>query len=406
MVKSVSGDAPIPAAHLPAGSPIDSKEEATGKNAIKGSSVDKVSEGHSQQNSMSVKTADPDTLTPSTGNDLPPAIAAPETASIPSPVHLDAAALESTTQQIRSSLITSLDLLHTQQPDQVTPELAQKVAHLDVELSAITEAPADKLQSLLSTSGKLVDHAVAGTLSIGKLEEIVSELQTKLEDNSIKRSQDEIKSRMEEIETRSQSNLQLIKKLKSAMKYGPFFGIAQVAYIIKDANPGMSLKQAWMKTVTAMSREPNFGVYGFWMFKGSHQQKVNAFIGALGYDPATGSKLNDEEKQAYAKGWRAGDYQSIQRYRQSTAIAQGALTREENREALLKIQQAQERGEELEEALDSIGAENADSADSNNLQTLEDLQFMQDISDIPRQAAEAHKDSLQQQQLIARGKSV
>ena len=173
--------------------------------------AEQVSLGYNQNNSVSHQTgggliALPDAV------DHAPIIPEPDSSTTPTGEELATMRTQSLSSQARAGLVSSIDLIRLTQPELLTPEMEARAGGLGTMLGAIESAPEDKLKSIVETTYTLGKAALEGTLDADMLDRIMSELQTKMEDNSIKYSEIEIKSRGAEAAQKHESNAEKIQE--------------------------------------------------------------------------------------------------------------------------------------------------------------------------------------------------
>ena len=342
MVDSVSGNTRINQP-LPADRKEGSDEAQKGEQKAE-QKAEKVSLGHSLSNSTSIQqTALPEHLT--TELQGKPSLPSASGASISQEVLSDMK-LKATTGLIRAELQTGLEELAKNQ-GKIPEPLVYNVAQLDYELATITEIPEDKLQGLRETSGKLSQAIFEGSLTSGKLEEILSELKTQLEDTSIKRTEQDIKSRMAEIEKTAEKKIELLRlaiKIEDAWDhrnaaFGDFHGTA--SNTLRYAIPGLKPEEEWIITRT-IAQEIRQNPDG---------NKLDIIVDAImGRNSSDKSKRYVQHKMAVLGGKLAAP----EHFAGAFAITDRAIFNAELKVRLTQLAMLDKQQETLSEALDSL----------------------------------------------------
>ena len=335
MVDSVSGNTrinqPLPA------------EKAEGSENTKKSQ--EVSSGHSLSNSSSIQQAAlPEHLTVELQG--VPSLPSASSVSVSQEVLSDVK-LKATTGLIRAELQTGLEDLAKNQEGKVPESLIYDVARLDYELTTIKDIPEDKLQGLKETSGKLSQAVLEGSLTPGKLEEILSELQTQLEDTTIKRTEQDIESRMVEIEKNAEKKIELLRlaiEIKDTWDhrhaaFGDFHSSA--SNTLRYAIPGLKPEEEWIITRTIaleMRQNPDGNEIDIIM---------DAIMGRNSSDEST--RYVQHKKAALGGKLTAPEY-----FAGGLAVTDRALTNAELKARLMQLAQLDEQQEKLSEAIASL----------------------------------------------------
>lgn len=180
--------------------------------AGKSEQVEKVAAGYNQNNSVSHQTGGELVALPDI-SDHAPVIPEPDSSTTPTGEELSSMRTQSLASQARAGLVSSFDIIAKSRPDLSTREMQARVGGLSTMLGSISSAPEAQLKSIVETTQALRQGALnLNTFDADKLDQIMTELQTKMEDNSIKYSEIEIKSRGDEAAKRHESNAEKIQE--------------------------------------------------------------------------------------------------------------------------------------------------------------------------------------------------
>ncbi|MET4692840.1 hypothetical protein [Endozoicomonas lisbonensis] len=265
MVDSVSGGRPQ--------TPIESFQEQ--QKADQAEKADKIGLSYASGNSMSHHTADKGDVSFAVVNPHAPSISEPDTTTATGE-ELSAVKSQSHASQLRAGVYSSFDLLQKNHPELVTPELEVKAEELKFKAdkmgfaSSIPDGLAKDIQQSVT---KLQSIAESPNLDADKLEQVMSEIQTKMDDNSAKLTEFSIKSRSADAQVKYDQNIEKIEehikeveeaKAKQASSSGGWF-----AGLIMAIFPPLALYEAGVQIaeeingsdsdVSLLSRNNAFG---------------------------------------------------------------------------------------------------------------------------------------------------
>ncbi len=392
MVGSISGNNGINQA-LPSGS-----TEATQKE-------EKVSQGHSHSNSLSVHHAAlPKHLSSALQGvpSLPPAASV----SMPTEIQRDLK-LKAATGSIRAELQTGLEDLAQIQEGKVPESLVYAVAHLDLELGAIKSIPEDKLQGLRETTGKLSQAAQEGSLTTGKLEEILSELKTQLEDTSIKSAEQDIESRIEEVGKNVKKRIELMSlalNIKKALQRFPRKGFAGYSHFIRNA------RHLLRSAVPGITHGEERRIINTILTETRHNRRADQMdivVNAItGKSVKNNTPLHIKQRLAVADG----ESSTAQYFAKGLAVTNQALTNAEFKARLLKLEQLDELQEKIAEAIVRLQSGEQDAAEALLKQAggkaHSDIDFMGQLDSVVGELFEQQQNSALQEAIIRQSNRV
>ena len=143
-----------------------------------------------------------------------PTIPEPNSGTTATGVELSTAKSQSHLDQLRAGVYSSFDMIDKNHPKLATPVFQLKAENLRFAVDQVTPSSISdaNLKSLQQSVKSLGDAAASPTLDADKLDQIMSEIQTKMDDNSIKFSEFEIKSRSADAQQRYDSNIENIEQ--------------------------------------------------------------------------------------------------------------------------------------------------------------------------------------------------
>ena len=386
-----------------------------------------------------------------------PTIPTPVPGATASPGDLKGQYIQHHASQIRLELMGGIETIKVTNPELVTPELLLKQQLIETKLANIESAPQEVVDSLHRSAIELSSSAMSGSLTSDKLDEIIAQLQTKLEDNSVKFQQEKIEISSQAAQQQHDSNVDEIRKgiekHNNAKKNKGLFALKIIASIFI---PPLGFSEA----LKAIDREV-FGVdNGTSMF--SSQDAINnrkirenmANDVGLTATPPEAPQLPDERQRLDEEHRHAEEERESDPISDATEGLDLGMNNAEFMKLLQQINESEEAKEKLEEALAALEAgdpelaaaildgsadgsdtesEAGDSGfgdDENQLNDLgvadfeppsieasdrgsegvADLQpvnefsdFMDQMSSVPQATMDSQADSLREQAMIQRG---
>ena len=295
MVDSVSGGRPQ--------TPVEAFQEQQKTNQAE--KIDKIGLSYDSSNSVSHRAARGEAPLSAIETHAP-SIPEPNAGTTATGVELSTAKSQSQLDQLRAGVYSSFDMIEKNHPGLATPEFQLKAENLRFEVdhlrpSSISDANLKSLQHSVKT---LTDSAASPTLDADKLDQIMSEIQTRMDENSVKFSEFEIKSRSDNAQQRYDSNIenieQYIKDVEEA-KASQSSGGSWLSGIITAIFPVFEIAAQITKAVdpdtdfSLFSRNSSIG-----KAIGNAEKDIEDFFEPIGDKKAWGS-LGNELKQGFDK---------------------------------------------------------------------------------------------------------
>ena len=144
-----------------------------------------------------------------------PIIPEPDSATTPTGDKLSDLHTQTLLHKVRSGVNSIVNVLKHDQPEMITPEISEKATQINAGLGKVSSAPVQLMKELADKVDSLRTSLDNGTLDSDQLDQIMSEIRTKMDDNSIKFSEFDIKYRSADAQQRHDSN---IEKLENHIK--------------------------------------------------------------------------------------------------------------------------------------------------------------------------------------------
>ena len=201
MAESISGGRPL--------TPIEAFQEQ--QKADQAEKIDKIGLSYDPNNSVSHRDAKEETLLAAATLHAPE-IPLPNQAATPTGDELIAMETQAKAAEVNFQITNSLEILKKTQPDLVTPELTSQIGQISNRLSVIESAPPGFMEDMSFLGDNLLMRAANQDLDPDMLNQIMSELQSNMDDNAVKFSEFEIKPQLADAQQRHDSNIQKIEE--------------------------------------------------------------------------------------------------------------------------------------------------------------------------------------------------
>ena len=221
--------------------------------------AERVSRGFDQQNSSSHTTGGGLQQLPPAGSE-PPSIPAPDYAVTGDVGNLKQQVVMQTAANLRGQVE---GLSNTLPPELQTEQTQAKLDAISEKLSRLEDASPEVLHSISNSLGSLAEASRNGTLTSDKLDEILMQINGKMEDNSTKYAQETIKIQSQDRQMQHESNIEKIRdhieevnEAKKKKKSGPFgggFGLMGMKLGIGLIFPPLALYEASLDLGSAYS---------------------------------------------------------------------------------------------------------------------------------------------------------
>ena len=207
MTDSISGGRPL--------TPAEAFQEQ--QKVVQAEEIDKISLSYDSKNSVSHRKAIKEgVLTPA--NIHAPSIPAPNLSATPTGDELIAMETQARAHEANFALTNGLEMLKVTQPDLVTPELTNQIGQISNRLSMVESAPPGLMADVSLLSDNLLTKAANKDLDPDMLNQIMSEIQSKMDDNAVKFSEFEIKARSADAQQKHESNIHKIGEYMKEVK--------------------------------------------------------------------------------------------------------------------------------------------------------------------------------------------
>lgn len=260
---------------------------------------DSVSIGYDQENSFSHRTGGPLIQLPPEA-EHPPTLTKPATTNYLVPGEVQNPLTHGETSQARHNLDSGLSQLETNHPFLATPEVKEKFKKIGDKLGSLQEGSPDKLASIRQATEDLATKASEGTLDADQLEQILTELQTKLEDSSFKFAEQKIEIQAEQNQkTRAENIADMRASINESKENKGLFGLKIAAAAIF---PPLGIWEGIM----AITREVEGKDNGLSIFSSSRARKTGLDKAESDFESA-GNAIGDYFKRRFrARGSRGG----------------------------------------------------------------------------------------------------
>ncbi|MCW7554817.1 hypothetical protein NX722_19770 [Endozoicomonas gorgoniicola] len=208
MVDSVSGGRPQ--------TPVEAFQEQ--QKAGQAEKIDKI--GLSYDNGNSVSHLDAKGENPLASSIIhAPVIPEPDSATTATGDKLSDVHTQTLLHKVRSGVNSIVNFLKHDQPEMITPAISEKASEINAGLGKVSSAPVPLMKELAAKVDSLHNGLDSGTLDSDQLDQIMSEIRSKMDDNSIKYSEFDIKLRSANAQQKHDSNIEKIENhIKEAEK--------------------------------------------------------------------------------------------------------------------------------------------------------------------------------------------
>lgn len=339
--------------------------------------ADTVSQGFDQENSISHRTGGGLVQLPP-GTSYSPSLPLPGQANA-TPEQMQHMATQTKASELRGEMFDSFLNIESNNPALATEEVRNQLQMIDSKLSRLSNASPEVMSGIQTDIAALKQDSIDGTLTADKLEEILTQLNAKFEDNSVKFAENKIKIESEEKIRQAESNVKNWREdIEKANENKGLFALKIVAAIlfpplgaweagraisreIHGQDTGLSMFSSNAANKQAANNVAQLGTQQYWDNLG------NALGGETGTPPVNSNQgavhPNDTPESTPTTTTSVTDESSPTKTgTEGIVIAEGGMTQADFMKLLKQQQEAEENKEKLDEAIAALESGDVEGA--------------------------------------------